>query len=121
MKFSPHFTYDELTHTYTHCVNIPSVVHLLNLKSVCLWILEPLRSLLNMPIYINSAYRSPETNHTIGGVPNSLHLQGLAVDISTLSWSLEQIKMAIDFLNKQSSVEEIIQHSTYIHVGLTSH
>lgn len=121
MKFSPHFTYDELTHTYTNCANIPSVTQLLNLKSVCLWILEPLRSILNMPIHINSAYRSPETNQSIGGVPNSLHLHGLAVDISTRSWSIEQIKMAVDFLNKQSAVDEIIQHSTYIHVGLSTH
>lgn len=120
MKFSPHFTYTELTHTYTHCVNIPSAAQLLNLKSLCLWVLEPLRTLLKMPIHINSGYRSPETNKAVGGVPNSLHLQGLAVDISTGLWSIEQIKMAVDFLKKQPVVDEIIQHSTYIHVGLIS-
>ena len=33
------------------------------------------------PIVINSGYRSEEVNKTIGGVPNSNHLTGCAVDI----------------------------------------
>ena len=35
----------------------------------------------NKPIKVNSAYRSPEHNAKIGGVPKSQHLLGKAADI----------------------------------------
>jgi len=36
---------------------------------------------LGMPLKINSAYRCPKHNAEVGGVPNSYHTQGLAVDL----------------------------------------
>jgi uncharacterized protein YcbK (DUF882 family) len=43
--------------------------------------LQILRDVLNIPIKINSAYRSPAHNKKVGGVKNSQHLTGKAVDI----------------------------------------
>lgn len=43
--------------------------------------LQVLRDVLNIPIKINSAYRSPSHNKKIGGVRNSQHITGKAVDI----------------------------------------
>lgn len=43
--------------------------------------LQVLRDVLNIPIKINSAYRSPLHNKKIGGVRNSQHITGKAVDI----------------------------------------
>ena len=43
--------------------------------------LQYLRDYLNKPIKVNSAYRSPEHNAKIGGVPKSQHLLGKAADI----------------------------------------
>ena len=43
--------------------------------------LQALRNVVNAPIRINSAYRSPSHNKKIGGVPNSQHVFGRAADI----------------------------------------
>ncbi len=131
-KLSDHFTLGELTKTSvkTEDGNIPSHVHIENLKRVCGW-LERLRLRCNqmrnernegnernekaaikreqshacmsyaereqadqrsneemrneprgeVPIVINSGYRSPQVNKAVGGAPGSNHLTGCAVDI----------------------------------------
>lgn len=40
-------------------------------------ILQRLRDFLNKPVVITSAYRCPEYNREIGGVPGSAHTKGL--------------------------------------------
>ena len=105
LRLSPHFTLGELTKTSvkTKDGNIPSHVHIENLKRVCGW-LERLRQRCNqmrnekgeirngneemrneprgeVPIIINSGYRSVAVNEAAGGAPGSNHLTGCAVDI----------------------------------------
>ena len=93
LKLSEHFTLAEMTKTSvkTKDGNIPSHVHIENLKRLCGW-LEQLRLRCNLnkkekiknkdePIVINSGYRSPEVNKAVGGAPGSNHLTGCAVDI----------------------------------------
>ena len=88
-RLSPHFTLGEMckTSAKTQDGNIPSHVHIENLKRLCGW-LEMLRSEWNKrygegndPIIINSGYRSEAVNKAVGGVSGSNHLTGCAVDI----------------------------------------
>jgi hypothetical protein len=88
-KLSEHFTMGELCKTSAKTAdgNIPSHVHIENLKRLCGW-LEMLRDEWNRrygdgddPIIINSGYRSEEVNKAIGGVKGSNHLTGCAADI----------------------------------------
>jgi len=81
-KLSEHFTLGEFTRSGSHpeVYNIPSHEAIANLKRLCVW-LEELRARYNAPIRINSGYRSPQLNRAIGGVSNSNHLTGCAVDI----------------------------------------
>ena len=108
MKLSEHFTLGELTKTSykTEDENIPSRVAIENLKNLCENWLEDLRYSYNIlykstvaepaaldrrslatngtqeaPLFINSAYRSPEVNKRAGGSATSNHLTGCAVDI----------------------------------------
>ena len=88
-RLSEHFTLGEMCKTSAKTTdgNIPSHVHIENLKRLCGW-LEKLRSEWNKrygegddPIIINSGYRSEAVNRAVGGVPSSNHLTGCAVDI----------------------------------------
>ena len=81
-KLSEHFTLGELCKTSAKTAdgNIPSHVHIENLKNLCENWLEPLRQAQG-PIIINSGYRTEAVNKAIGGVKGSNHLTGCAVDI----------------------------------------
>ena len=88
-RLSPHFTLAEMCKTSAKTAdgNIPSHVHIENLKRLCGW-LEMLRDEWNKrygegndPIIINSAYRSWEVNKKAGGSSTSNHLVGCAADI----------------------------------------
>ena len=81
-KLSEHFTLGEMTRSNSHpeIYNVPTHEAIANLKRVCEW-LEVLRKRYGAPIIINSGYRSPQLNKKIGGVANSNHLTGCAVDI----------------------------------------
>ena len=88
-RLSQHFTLGELckTSVKTEDGNIPSHVHIENLKRLCSW-LEMLREEWNRrygegddPIVINSGYRSEAVNKAVGGAKGSNHLTGCAADI----------------------------------------
>ena len=97
VRLSEHFKLAELckTSVKTKDGNIPSHVHIENMKRVCGW-LEMLRDEWNNrygdgddPIIINSGYRSAQVNKAVGGVATSNHLTGCAVDIRVLG--MEQL------------------------------
>ena len=88
-RLSQHFTLGELCKTSAKTAdgNIPSHVHIENLRRLCSW-LEMLRDEWNRrygegddPIIINSGYRSDAVNKAIGGAKGSNHLTGCAADI----------------------------------------
>ena len=94
-RLSEHFRLAEITKTNTRIENVPNEAQVKNLKRLCGW-LEMLRSEWNKrygdgddPIIINSGYRSPMVNKTVGGVATSNHLTGCAVDIRVLG--MEQL------------------------------
>ena len=97
VRLSEHFKLAELckTSVKTKDGNIPSHVHIENLKRLTGW-LEMLRDEWNKrygegndPIIINSGYRSEAVNKAVGGVATSNHLTGCAVDIRVLG--MEQL------------------------------
>ena len=88
-RLSQHFTLGELCKTSAKTAdgNIPSHVHIENLKRLCGWLEELRRRWNNIygegddPIIINSGYRSEAVNKAVGGVKGSNHLTGCAADI----------------------------------------
>lgn len=58
-----------------HCGKVPGIdVRLQN-------ILDAMRERAGAPLVLSSAYRCPEHNAAVGGVPNSFHVQGCAADV----------------------------------------
>ena len=69
---SEHFSNQELA--CKHCGRNECTVALVSA-------LESFRTILQQPILINDAYRCPEHNQAVGGVPDSQHVLGNAADI----------------------------------------
>ncbi len=65
-----------------------------NMSSFFLEMLNHARGLSEIPFSINSGYRTPEHNRSVGGVSNSSHTRGWAADISCVG-SARRAKMII--------------------------
>ena len=81
-------------------------------------VLDPLRDKIAKPIIITSGYRSPSYNQKVGGVKNSQHTKGQAVDFIT-SVNLEEVFKIIikHFEFDQVILEKTDNGSTWIHVS----
>lgn len=83
MKLSAHFSLEEFTISSKALSmgvrNDPTPAHLENLKRLAER-MEAVRALFNRPIEITSAYRNPQVNAAVGGVPTSAHALGHAAD-----------------------------------------
>jgi len=98
-KLSPHFTLKEFLTSQTAkrkgILNIPNQTQVKNMKSLCIHLLEPLRTSLrekvnsNALIMISSGFRSVKLNKAIGGSSKtSQHMKGQAVDMHVWGTSL---------------------------------
>jgi len=85
MQLSKHFKLEEFTKSMTATrkgiSNEPGSGEIKNLENLCYEILEPLRAKYDLPIKINSGYRSPALSEAIGSKSTSQHCKGMAADI----------------------------------------
>jgi uncharacterized protein YcbK (DUF882 family) len=66
--------------------------------------LQRLRNYFDVPITINSGYRSPSHNATLGGAKRSQHLLGTAADIVVKGVSPAKVTEAIEELIKNGEM-----------------
>lgn len=77
--------------------------------------LQEFRNRVNVPVKINSAYRSQSHNKKIGGAKNSYHTKGMAFDIAlTNSLSREKI---VDIARK-SGFKGIGHYNNFVHIDI---
>ena len=77
-------------------------------------LLNEIRMAFGKPIIVNSGYRSPEHNAAVGGVPDSLHVQGLAADIRPRDHDdLPRLQALCDKMNPRGGVGF---YRTFVHV-----
>lgn len=96
MNLSPHFTYDELTHTdHRDLDNTPNEHELENLKRLASFLEEVKTVLGGKPIMVNSAFRSKAVNDAVGSKDTSQHRIGCASDIRVPGMTPDEVVKAI--------------------------
>jgi len=84
-QISKNFTLDELLASETAKAkgirNVPGTTEVCALCALVNNILQPLRDAMGEPIKIGSGYRNSALNKAVGGVSNSQHMLGQAVDL----------------------------------------
>ncbi len=84
-------------------------------------LLESLRAdLLNAPITINSGRRCVDHNVSVGGAPESRHLEGDAADITVEGYSPAMVFLALD-QHPMSERLGLSQYPTFVHVDVRGH
>ena len=119
MKLTENFYLDEFTvsqvaerHGYK---NEPNEKQVANLRLLCVNVLQPLREIIDVPIFINSGFRSFDVNTAVGGRFNSQHLEGKAADI--ISPSLILVDVFNIVLQNLKFDQLIYEFGKWIHVS----
>jgi Uncharacterized protein conserved in bacteria len=85
MNFTKNFTLSELTKSETALRkgldNAPSQDIISALQVLAVHVLQPIRDHYGVGVKVNSGYRSPEVNASVGGSKTSDHCKGQAADI----------------------------------------
>ena len=118
MNITKNFTREELN---PHNFKL-SLKQTINLEHLAYYTLQPLRDYINTPIIINSGFRSIEYNRKIGGVADSQHTKGEAVDINVKNPKLlVKIFNEIDIIPKLTYDQIIIYYKENNSIPLWIH
>lgn len=118
-RLSKHFTLEQLTASQTakerRIPNDPNPAQIENLRSMAAHTLEPLFSLIG-PFQLTSGFRSVQLNQAVGGVSNSKHLLGKAVDLRSDRYPPAEIVLLI----QQTGIpyDELIAYSGHVHLAV---
>lgn len=128
IKITKNFTLEELYASATakaKCIdNMPLTQHVVNLTLLTTHILQPLREAMGEAIKIGSGYRCPVLNKAVGGVSNSQHMMGQAVDIC-IDGDLAKGKKWFEWIKENCVFDQLIwEHnakgSYWIHVSFSA-
>ena len=92
-----------------------------NLKEVAIN-LQILRDYFGLPITINSGYRSPAHNRSVGGASKSQHLLGKAADIQISGKNSIEIKNTIEALIREGKMKNggLSAYPNFVHYDVRS-
>jgi len=105
--------------------NTPTKDHKKNMIKLAENVFEPLRMYVGGPIKINSFYRSPKLNKTIGGSSKSQHCQGQAIDLDDTFGRATNAEM-YHFIKEHLDFDQIIwefgneTNPNWVHVSYVS-
>ena len=105
--------------------NEPNKKQLNNMKLIAEEVFEPLRAYVGGPIKINSFFRSPELNKTIGGSTKSQHCHGQAIDLDDTFGRATNAEM-FEFIKKHLDFDQMIwefgddENPDWVHVSYVS-
>jgi hypothetical protein len=115
-----HFALEELINSQTALRkgigNMPTDVDVAELKRLCETLLEPVRTLLGVPLHVDSGFRSPALNEAVGGAVNSAHMFGRAADVIPVGLDLRAAFHAVQ-LSDLPYDQIIIECGAWLHIA----
>lgn len=105
--------------------NKPNAQQMINLVYLCAYVLEPLRMAMKEPIKIGSGFRCEALNKAVGGVSNSQHMKGQAVDLC-IDGDMKKGKKWFEYIRKNLPFDQLIlEHNSkgsyWVHVSYVYH
>jgi uncharacterized protein YcbK (DUF882 family) len=82
-----------------------------------LTILEDVRDHYDKPVHVNSGYRCPKHNKSVGGAIGSQHLKGTAADIWVTDVSPDQVYANLN----QNHEGGLGKYDTFTHIDVRGH
>lgn len=114
------FTISELIHSdeaiKQRINNMPDINSMDNLLELIVFCLQPVRDLIKKPMIITSGFRNSTVNKLVGGVSNSQHLYGQAVDFVVNGMTPVQI---VDIIKKSNiEFDQLInEYDKWVHIS----
>jgi hypothetical protein len=109
------FSYVEFVRSDTakknNIINVPNKQQIENGKALFINIIKPIRERFN-DVRITSAFRSVELNAAVGGVPDSQHLNGEAVDIV-----VPDKEVVAQWIIDNLDFDQLIIEPTWLHIS----
>lgn len=124
-RISKNFTLEELTASATAkskgIRNVPDTQQVCNLCALVTNVLQPLRTWWGKEVKIGSGFRSAALNKAVGGVSNSQHMKGEAVDLC-IDGDLTKGKRWFNYINQSLPFDQLIwEHNAkgtyWVHVS----
>ena len=122
-KISKYISYKEATHSRyakeNGIVNKPKAEHIENMQVLAEKVFEPLREWVDNPIRVNSMFRSEKLNTALRGSYTSSHLEGKAIDITSIDGktNLEMFHYIKDNLDFDQLIWEYGTEPKWLHVS----
>ncbi len=113
-----HFTFRELMHSnvalQNDVDNLPPRQErakiYFNLVVLVDNLLDPIREKFAVPMIITSGYRSEKVNKLVGGVDNSQHMQGEAVDFCFAGFNKKEMAAAFFEIGEEFNFDQLIYY-----------
>lgn len=113
-----HFTFRELLHSnvalQNDVVNLPprekAAKIYFNLVVLVDNLLDPIREKFAVPIIVTSGYRCGKLNELVGGVDNSQHMKGEAVDFCFAGFSKKEMAAAFFEIAEEFDFDQLIYY-----------
>ena len=122
-KISKYISYKEATHSdyakRNKIANKPKAEHIENMELLAEKVFEPLREWVEAPIKVNSMFRSLELNTALKGSKTSSHMNGEAMDITSMGGksNLEMFHYIKDNLEFDQLIWEFGKEPKWLHVS----